>query len=241
MRQGTAGCSTCGGVGVQAVASQSSIASRADALSSSGAPEPSIDARAIDASASSSSPISVRASSYSVEQTGPEQQRVVAVEAALDPGLEQLGERVLGERRVHRQQQVRGRAHVEHDVGVGEPLHQLGVLDRPHAVLEPVGREGVERAPHRLGPGQLAGVRRREEPGLLGDGERLGVGLGRPDRLVVGEPERDHAARRPGAAAIRAWSTAIAGSTVRSAATITPDADARAARPRRRRRRAPCR
>jgi hypothetical protein len=40
-------------------------------------------------------------------------------------------------------------------------------------------------------------VRRRQEAGLLGDGERLRVGLRRPDRLVVGEPERHHARAGP--------------------------------------------
>ena len=60
------------------------------------------------------------------------------------------------------------------------------------------GAEGVERAPHRLGAGELTGVRRRQQPGVLGDDERLGVRLGRSDGLVVGEPERHDAAPGPG-------------------------------------------
>ncbi len=47
-----------------------------------------------------------------------------------------------------------------------------------------------ERTPHRLRTRQLTRVGSGEQAGVLGDGERLGVGLGRPDGLVVGETER---------------------------------------------------
>ena len=61
-------------------------------------------------------------------------------------------------------------------------------------MLQAIGLERLQRAPHRFGTGQLARVRRGEQARLLGDGERLRVGLRRPDGLVVGETERHDAA-----------------------------------------------
>ena len=108
-----------------------------------------------------------------------------------------------------------------HTPGVGEPLHQLGVLDRAHAVLDAVGAERVERADDRLGPGQLARVGHAEQARVPGDREGLGERLGRPVGLVVGQAEAD--TPRPAYFAARfAWSTASDGSTVRSAATMIP-------------------
>ena len=47
------------------------------------------------------------------------------------------------------------------------------VLDRPHAVTDPLRAEPVQARPHALGAAQLAAVRRGEQAGSVGDLERL--------------------------------------------------------------------
>ena len=126
-------------------------------------------------------------------------------------------------RRDHRQQQVRRRAHVEAHALVGQALHQLGILDGPHAVLDAVGAR-ARRARRRTlaGPGQLAGVGRAQQAGVAGDGEGLGERLGRPRRLVVGQPERRPRRGRRSATASVGLGDGVGRVEVRSAATISP-------------------
>lgn len=99
---------------------------------------------------------------------------------------------MLGERRVDREREVGGRAHIEADVRLGQLHHQVGVLDGTDAVLDAVGTEGGDGPGDALGTFELAGVRGAEQPAGEGDVERLGEGLGRAAGLVVVEAEAHH-------------------------------------------------
>ena len=88
-----------------------------------------------------------------------------------DPGLDQRGQRVLGERRHRLGADVGGRAHLEHDAGGGEVLHQLRVLRGRDAVADALGAEVAQRVPDRLRAGGLPRVRDAVQPGGVSLGE----------------------------------------------------------------------
>ena len=57
------------------------------------------------------------------------------------------------------------RAHVEADLLIGQPAHQIRLFDGPDPVLDPVGSERLECAPHRLGTTVLARMGGADDPG----------------------------------------------------------------------------
>ena len=68
--------------------------------------------------------------------------------------------------------------------GCGEPLEQRRVLGRADAVADPVARRGRPGRPRTLlGPGELAAVRHRQQPGAVGD-------RGTPGRSPRSRPRR---------------------------------------------------
>ena len=95
---------------------------------------------------------------------------------------------MLLERRDDGEQHVRGRAHVEADALVGQPLRQAGLLDRADAVLDAVGAEQVE------GGRRRCGARRARRRGAWTAGRRRGR-CRRPRRSGPGDPSSSSLAR----------------------------------------------
>jgi hypothetical protein len=69
---------------------------------------------------------------------------------------------------------------------------QFGVLDRPDAVQDPPSVQHPDPGAHAGRPGELAGVRRADQPGLGGKVERRLERLGRERGLISVQPERHH-------------------------------------------------
>ena len=108
-------------------------------------------------------------------------------------GGDELRQRVLLERGDDAGAEVRERADVEDGAAAGELRDEAGVLDRADPVAQPVGAERLERAAHRRGAGDLAGVRHRAEAERARERERGRVRLRRELRLEPAEPDPDDA------------------------------------------------
>ena len=91
----------------------------------------------------------------------------------------------------HAQRQVRRRADLQVHPGRRQALEQHRVLHRPHPVADAVGAQDADGLGHRVGPAQLARVRRGQQPAVARHGERLDKGARGIRPLVVGQPERD--------------------------------------------------
>ena len=104
-----------------------------------------------------------------------EVRRVVGVGGHDQPASQQLRERVLSDVLDDLQPEVRERAHRERGPVAAKPLHELRIVDRGVAVIDPLPPE-LERFPHICGRPLLAGVADlvlAELPGALVDGSEL--------------------------------------------------------------------
>jgi hypothetical protein len=122
-----------------------------------------------------------------------EQQRIVCAQRHRDAGHAQGAQRDVGDGRVDPEPDVGGGADLEGHAGGRQPVQQGRVLGRADAVADPPGAQRVEAGGHVARPAQLAAVRRRDQPGPVGDPEGRGEVLGPPPPFVVGQPEADHA------------------------------------------------
>ena len=215
--------------GVSAVASQSSIERRADALSSLGRARARRSTRGRSTPAPRRrGPSRVRATSYSSRSTGPNSNGSSPLRLHRIPAARSWGSGCSASRRVDRQQQVRRRAHVEDDVGVGQAGDQLGG-PRSRGRRAAGGREPACRA-------------RRAPTPVLRARPRAGPTAGRPPWRRRTRRRRARAVRWPrrwrdrrtrrrarcGSAAMRAWSTAIGGIDRAVGGEHQPDARRRA-------------
>ena len=99
------------------------------------------------------------------------------------------------ERRVHAGRDVGHGRDLERDAGRRELLDEARILDRAHAVTDPVGRVLRERLPDVLRSGPFPGVGDAPQPGVLRSSEhRRERGHRRP--LAAGGVQRDDAAPR---------------------------------------------
>ena len=112
------------------------------------------------------------------------------------PASWNAADRVLLERGDGAGGDVRGRADLERDAGLGEVGEQRRGPARPRAVADPLGAEQPERVPDRLRAGGLAGVRDAVQPGGAGRVEvRLELRPRHAD-LRAAEPEADQGSGR---------------------------------------------
>ena len=170
---------------------------------------------------SSSKPNSVRTTSYSPSRSGPNSSGSSALSEHSTPASSSAGQRVLGVAREHREHDVRGRAHVEADAQLGEPLDQAGHLGAAHAVPDAHRAEQVDRVGHELAALELAGVGRDQQAALAGDAERLDEVLRRVADLVVVEAEaHDVGPVLAQGEAGQSHGVVVAGSRTRSTGTI---------------------
>ena len=182
-----------------------------------------------------------RASSYSSSRPGPNSSGSSALRLQRTPAASSAGSGCSAIDGYDRQQQVRRGAHVEADVGVGQARHQLRVLDRPHAVLDAVGAEGVERAPAPTPgpPARRRGASTAARPRGRWRTPRRTARAGRPPRRW-----RGRTTRRPGRRAFAAMPGLVDRDRRVDGAVggdHQADADVELRRRRRQRRRGPCR
>jgi len=82
------------------------------------------------------------------DQAAAEQQRVVRPERHRYAGLEKDPDRDRGRAGGDAERHVGGRADLAGDTPLGEPLDQLRILHRPHAMPEPVSVQQVQAGGH---------------------------------------------------------------------------------------------
>ena len=99
---------------------------------------------------------------------GAEHRRVVGVDGDRHPGLDEPAQRVLRERGDGARRDVRRRADLQADPGLGQVREQGRVLGGRGAVADPLGAEQAQRLPDRLRPGRLARVRHAVQTGRAG-------------------------------------------------------------------------
>ncbi len=165
-RAASVGQSTCGRSTPSAA--YASISASTRARTSSSAYDACTAARARSAMPASSRSSRSAAMAYSwlrlVPNIGGSSELIVTV----TPASRNAAQRVLGERRDRAGGDVRGRADLQRDAGLGEVGEQRGVLGGRGAVADPLGAQQLERVPDRLGPGRLPRVRQAAQAGGAG-------------------------------------------------------------------------
>ena len=106
-----------------------------------------------------------------LEQAGIEHRRVIAAQHHGHSGGEQPGQRMVGQRRNHAGGNVAGRADLQGDPGLAQPVEQPRVAGRGDAVTDPLRAKLVDGGPDLPGADALAGMRHAVQPGGPGGGE----------------------------------------------------------------------
>ena len=142
------------------------------ARTSSGAREPRTEHLASSATSASVIAWSLARHVVLVHQSRAEQQRVIGTESDRHTCVPQRPQRHVCRLGVDAEPHVGRRADLQRGLSLGQPADQVGLLDSPHAVADPVGPELVQAGGDALRAGQLAPVRHRQEPGPRRDPER---------------------------------------------------------------------
>jgi len=128
-------------------------------------------------------------------QAGPQQDRIIGVDRHHDAGASQPIDRVILDRGVDAQLEIRGRTDAERNTPVDQQADQGRVLDRAHAVVDAISAQQFDRVSHALGAARLAGMRGAAQSRRAGALEGLRESRAGParGRLVAVDRQRHDA------------------------------------------------
>src|SRR3546814_1605072 len=89
--------------------------------------------------------------------------------------------------RIDAERHVRAGADFENRTEIGQPSHQVRVLDGAHAMADPGRSHEVERIADAFGSADFAGMHGQAEAGIAGDVEGPGIVQNAPHPLVRSE------------------------------------------------------
>jgi hypothetical protein len=118
----------------------------------------SIELRARSRRSSSDQPNAWLHSAYSPSRLAPQQHRVVGIDRHDNAGTSQAVDRVRFDRWLDAQREVGGGAHAQGDPSLDQQGDELGVFDRPHAMVDAVGTEQFDGVAHALRAAGFAGM-----------------------------------------------------------------------------------